>query len=112
MGGMLEIDADLSALHRIQSSDSNQKRCGLSGRCITGDTSIGPLSLWERAGVRATEVHRPCQILSQMPLPADTNQCHGLGYDSPGSLRLIRHSVCILKVHRSATPPRRARIAV
>ncbi|OJT52407.1 hypothetical protein BSZ28_08825 [Pseudomonas moraviensis] len=40
--GMLEIDADLSALHRIQSCDSNQKRCGLSGRCITGDTSPQP----------------------------------------------------------------------
>jgi hypothetical protein len=43
---MLERYTDLNLLGRIHN------RLGHSGRCIAPDTSVGPLSLGERAGVR------------------------------------------------------------
>ncbi len=64
----------------------------------------------ERAGVRGKGLKTRCQILSQMPSTPFTNIYHRLSYDSLRSI--FRHSVCIHEVHRSATPPRSARIAV
>jgi hypothetical protein len=50
--GMVQGYADLILLYRIHN------RLVLSGRCQTSDASVGPLSLWERAGVRVeTEFH-------------------------------------------------------
>jgi hypothetical protein len=43
---MLKRYADLKVFLRIHN------RLGLSGRCTTPDTSVSPLSLRERAGVR------------------------------------------------------------
>jgi hypothetical protein len=43
---MFEGYADLIEIYRIHN------RRGISGRCITPDTSVGSLSLGERAGVR------------------------------------------------------------
>jgi hypothetical protein len=45
---MLKGYADLIVLYRIHN------RLGFSGRCMTPDTSVGPLSLRERAGVRVS----------------------------------------------------------
>jgi hypothetical protein len=44
--GMLEYFIDLKEVHRIHN------RLAFSGRCIAKDTSVSPLSLWERARVR------------------------------------------------------------
>ncbi|PYC11262.1 hypothetical protein DMX02_30720 [Pseudomonas jessenii] len=43
---MLQKYTDLKLLYRIHN------RLDHSGRCRTPDTSVGPLYLWERAGVR------------------------------------------------------------
>jgi hypothetical protein len=43
---MLEYFIDLKEVHRIHN------RLAFSGRCIAKDTSVSPLSLWERARVR------------------------------------------------------------
>ncbi|WP_224796374.1 hypothetical protein, partial [Pseudomonas fluorescens] len=48
---MLEKYADLNERDRIHN------RHNLSGRCITKDTSVGPLSPGERAGVGKDRVH-------------------------------------------------------
>jgi streptogramin lyase len=77
---MFEGYADLIELYRIHN------RRGISGRCITPDSSVGSLSLRERAGVRVKGKNRRCQILSQMPSTADTNKQARLGYDSQRSI--------------------------
>ena len=58
-----------------------------------------------------------CQILSQMPSSPGAYKFAGLGYDSKRSIKrridLIYPAQCVHpQVHRSATPPRDARIAV
>ncbi|OJT51194.1 hypothetical protein EGJ55_05750 [Pseudomonas moraviensis] len=37
-------------------------RLGRSGRCKTPDTSVGPLYLWERAGVRGSDRENSDQL--------------------------------------------------
>jgi hypothetical protein len=54
---MLQKFIDLKVLYRTHN------RLGFPGRYITQDTPVGPLSLWERAGVRgfsATNKKRAC----------------------------------------------------
>jgi len=58
-----------------------------------------------------------CQILSQMPSSPVANNFDSLGYDSQRSIKRrigpVYPAQCVHpQVHRSATPPRDARIAV
>jgi len=54
--GMLKKHADLNLLYRFHN------RLGRSGRYTTPDPSVGPLYLWERAGVRGSDRENSDQL--------------------------------------------------
>jgi hypothetical protein len=66
--GILTQYADVKDLCRIHN------RLGLSGRCMTPDTSVSPLSLGERAGVRVLLILRQPEPSTPASTPPTISQ--------------------------------------